>query len=89
LDEKRQVDIAANFLIHMKTNKTPSLWKLITALALLGTMCASMTLSRKATAQSNTSNQSADDSSALSKYARDLTQLARAGKLNSVRDHAT
>ncbi len=63
-------------------------WVIIASL--LGTMCASLTFSRRAAAQSNTEN-GVETTEAkyplLSKFATDLTLRALHGKLEASREH--
>ena len=77
----------------MKRKNAPVTW--ITTLALLLSMCASLTFSQRTAAQSGDvpASQSAERDQAgvnyptLSKYATDLTLLALRGKLETIRGH--
>ena len=74
----------------MKRKKHAPIVTWLTTAALLFAMCASFTFSQRSSAQVNQSsvtevaNQTVSDYPALSKYATDLTELAREGKLEPV-----
>src|SRR2546430_12805770 len=77
----------------MKTKHGPAVtW--LTAMALLFSLCASLTLSGSTTAQSKDQKtglyshaQFATDYPALAKYATDITRLANQNKLEPVTNH--
>src|SRR5215471_5585048 len=60
----------------------------ITTVAILISMCASLTFSQHSAAQADVSGSSkgANEFPILSRYATDLTKLAAAGKLEAIRD---
>src|SRR4051812_5503185 len=72
----------------MKRRLAP-LTTVITTVALLISMFASMTFSQRSAAQVDPSltNKGANEFPVLSKYATDLTRLAAAGKLEATREH--
>src|SRR4029077_12775199 len=83
---------------EMKTHKYPQVVTWLTMVAILVSMCAGLTFGRRAAAQSNEQAQATSDREiettdsqypVLSKYATDLTLLARRGKLETARGYET
>ena len=68
----------------MRTKQAPTV-TMITVIALVLSMLAGFTFSQTSAAQVNEPEQSIAEFSALATYAVDLTALARAGKLETVR----
>ena len=81
----------------MKTKKHAPIVSWLTTAALLLSMCVGLTFSQRSSAQvyqayedstnAGTSRQTAPDYPALAKYATDLTELAREGKLEPANGH--